>query len=123
MVITYGVIGLVPISDKNSVVTGWVWERDRNSRPAKDPDPSKSTSSFVECQRWEVVEAPNLILHLKNVSKVFPRRDWACCSKNTIFVRVPPLLNSIPILQLYIFVRTIFMLINSSVTIILENAK
>ncbi|KAF7829505.1 L-ascorbate oxidase-like protein [Senna tora] len=54
----------------------WDWD----SRPAKDPNAPKTTSSFVECERWEVIKAPNLILHLKNVSEILPRWDGACCS-------------------------------------------
>ena len=90
-------IGLVPISNENGVITSGIWEGDRNSGPAKDPDASKTTSSLVELKRREVVKAPNLILHLEHVCEVLPRGYWACCSIYTIHKRVPPILNSIPI--------------------------
>lgn len=98
MRINYRVVRLVPIPNKNGVIPGRVRERNWNTRPAKDPDPSKSTSSLVECQRWEVVEAPNLIFHLKYVSEVLPWWYRARCAVHTVLERVPPLLNPIPII-------------------------
>lgn len=98
MVYYYRVIGLVPISDKNSVIAGRIWEGNGNARSAKDPYSSKPTGCFVECKGREIVKATNLILHLKNVCKVLPRRNRASCSIYTIFKWIPPVLNSIPIL-------------------------
>ena len=81
----YRVIRFVPISDKNGIVTGRIREGDRNSGTAEDPNAAKTASSFVESKRREVVKASNLILNLKNVGKVLPRRNWTCGSENTIF--------------------------------------
>jgi len=78
--INYRVVELVPISNEDSVITGRIIERDWNSRSAQNPNASKTTSSFVKCKRWEVVEASNLILHLKNVCEVPSWWDGACCS-------------------------------------------
>ena len=93
----YRVISLVPISNKNGVITCGVWKWDRNSWPTKNPDSSKTTSSLVKCKRREIVKASNLILHLENVGEILPRGNWACCSIYTILKRIPPILNSIPI--------------------------
>lgn len=93
----YRVVELVPISDENSVITGGIVERDRNSGSAQNPETSKSTGSFVECQRREVVEASNLILHLKYVCEVPSWWNGTCCSPNPIFERVPSLLHPVPV--------------------------
>lgn len=96
----YRVVGLIPISNKNSVIAGGVGEGHGDPRPAKNPDPTKPTSSLVECKRREVVKAPNLILHLENVGEVLPRGYWARGSIYTILKRIPPVLNSIPTLPI-----------------------
>lgn len=80
------VVRSVPISDKNSVVPSRVRERNWDSRPAEDPDPSKSTSSFLEAKRGEVVEATNLVLDLQDVCEVLSWGNWACCSPYSIFI-------------------------------------
>ena len=94
--IDYRVIGLVPISNKNSVIPSRIWEGNWNLWSAKDPDPSKTTSSLVECKRGEVIEASYLILDLKNVCEVLSWWNRAGCSIYTIFKRIPPLLDSVP---------------------------
>jgi len=93
----YRVVGLVPISNEDSVITGGIVERDWNSGSAENPKASKSTGSFVECKRWEVVEASNLILHLKYVCEVPSWWNRTCCSRNPIFERVPSLLHPVPV--------------------------
>ena len=93
----YRVISLVPISNKNGVITSGIWKWDRNSWPTKNPDSSKTTSSLVKCKRREIVKASNLILHLENVCEILPWGYWACCSIYTILKRIPPILNSVPI--------------------------
>ena len=92
----YSVVSLVPISDKNSVVTGRIGKRNRNPRPTKDPDASETTSSLLESERRKVIEASNLIFDLENVSEVLSWGNWARCSVYTIFKGISPVLNSIP---------------------------
>jgi len=81
----YRVVGLVPISNEDSVITSWIREWDGNSWSAENPNASKTASGFVECKGWEIVKTPNLIFDLKDVSKILPWWDGARCSKNTIF--------------------------------------
>lgn len=97
-------VGFVPVTDKDGGISGGVWERHGNPRTTEDTDTTKSTGSFVESERREVIETSDLILHLKNVSIVLPRWDWACRSVHSIHERVPPLLNSIPTLFLKILI-------------------
>lgn len=89
-------VSLVPISDEHGVVTGRIWERNRNPRPAKDPDASETTSSLLESERRKVIEASNLIFDLENVSEVPSWGNGARCSIYTIFKGISPVLNSIP---------------------------
>jgi len=98
------VVCFVPVSDKDSGISGGIRERDRDSRTTEDTNATKSTGGFVKAERREVVKTSDLILHLKNVSVVLPRRDWACRSIHSINERVPPLLNSIPALFSKIFI-------------------
>lgn len=93
---TYRVVRFVPVSYENCVISGRVSERDWDTRTAEDTEATKTTGGFVESERREVVETSDLILHLKDVSVVLPRRDRASRPVNSIHVRVPPLLNSIP---------------------------
>lgn len=93
---TYSVVRLVPITNENSVVTRRVRERNRNPGPAKDSDASECTSSLMECERREVIETTNLIFNLEHVSEVPSWGNWASCSIHTVFIGVPPVLNSIP---------------------------
>lgn len=92
----YRVVGLVPVSNENRVVTRGIRERDRNSGPAEDPDTTESAGSLVEGEGREVVEAPDLVFHLHDVGKVPARRDRACRAVHPILVRVPPLLDATP---------------------------
>lgn len=92
----YRMVGFVPISNKDSVITIRIRKRDWNSGPTEYPNATKTTSCFVKWKRWKIVKASNLILHLKYVSKVPPWWDGACCSKNTIFEWVSSLLYTIP---------------------------
>jgi len=94
---TYRVVGQVPISNKNGVVTSRIIERNGDSRPTEDSDSSKTTSSLVESKRWEVVETSYLILDLENICKVLSRRNRARGPNDTILIWISPLLNSIPI--------------------------
>lgn len=82
----YRVISLVPIPNKNSVIASRFVEGNGDPGTAKDPDPSKTTSCLMESKRWEIIEAPNLIFHLKNVCEVSPRWYGTSCSINTIFI-------------------------------------
>lgn len=89
-------ISLVPVTDEDGVIAGGIREGDGNPGAAENPDPTETTGGLVETERREVVEASDLIFHLENVSEILPRRNWACCSVHTVFVRVPSLLNPIP---------------------------
>lgn len=82
----YLVVSLVPISNKNGVITSWVWEWDWDSGPAEDFNGSKATSSLVKGKRWEVVETSNLVLHLECVGEVLAWWDGACGAVNSILV-------------------------------------
>lgn len=79
-------ISSVPITDEDSVIAGGVRERNRNPGAAENSDPTKTAGGLVEAKRREVIEASDLIFHLKNVSEVLPWRNWACCSVHTVFV-------------------------------------
>ena len=94
----YRVIGFIPVSYENSVISGGVRERDGNPRTTEDTDATKTTGGFVESERRKVVETSDLIFHLKHVSVILPRRDRACRSVHSVHVRVPPLLYAIPII-------------------------
>lgn len=97
-------ICFVPISDEDGDVAGGIGEGDRDSRAAEDPDAAETAGGLMEIKRREVEEASDLVLHLENVGEVPPRRDWACRSVHTIFVRVPPLLNATPAFyEIYIY--------------------
>ena len=108
----YRVISLVPISNKNGVITSGIWERNRNSWSTKDPDSSKTTSSLVKSKSREIIKASNLILHLENVCEVLPWGYWACCSIYTVLKWIPPILNSVPILSQTKIDFTIIAIIN-----------
>ena len=71
------VVGLVPITNKQSEVTRRVRVRNRNSRPGVDIESSKTTSSAVQTSRWEVSVRTDLIFRLKDVCEVLVWRDWA----------------------------------------------
>lgn len=89
-------VGFVPIADKNSVVAVGFGERDGDSGAAEDADGAKSTGGFVESERWEIVEAADLIFHLHSIGKVLARRDRTCCPIYSVFERVLPLLDPTP---------------------------
>lgn len=61
---TYIVIGLVPITNKNSEISSRFREWNRNQGPAENPDASKATSCLLKANRWEVKIASDLIFHL-----------------------------------------------------------
>ena len=92
----YRLIRLVPISNENGVVLSRVRERYWDSRPAEDPDASKTSSSLMESKGREVVKATNLVFDLENVSEVLSWGNWAGCSINTIFKGIPSVLDTIP---------------------------
>jgi len=69
-------VGFVPVTDENGVITSGGWEWNGDSGAAGDTNSSKSTGGFVKAERGEVVETSNLNFNLKSVGVVFPRRDW-----------------------------------------------
>ena len=89
-------VRLVPVADEDGVVAGGIGKGDRNARAAEDSDAAETASGLVEGEGREIVKAADLILDLENVREVLPGRDWARCSINTVFVRVPSLLDSVP---------------------------
>ena len=97
----YLVISLIPISDKNRVIAGWVRKRDRNFRPTEDLDCSESTGGFVEGKRWEIVEATNLIFHLQFVGVVLSWWNWAVGSINSILVWIFSILYPTPVFVVF----------------------
>lgn len=78
-------IGFIPVADQNREIAVGIGKRDRNSGPAENSDPAKSAGSFVESERWEIVEAADLILHLQSVGEVLARRNWTRGSVHSIF--------------------------------------
>lgn len=79
-------IGFVPVSDENGVITSGLGEWDRNQRPAEDLNTAKTASSLVEGKRGEIEEAAYLIFNLHFVSEVFTGRDGACGSIYSVLV-------------------------------------
>lgn len=95
--VDYLVIDFIPISNEKREISRRVREREGNGGPGEDFDGSKGTSSLVESKRREIEEASNLVFDLEFVGEVLPRRDGACGSINSVFVRILSLLNSVPI--------------------------
>lgn len=81
-------IGLVPVTDENSVVISGRRERNGDHWTARDTNTSETAGGFVKAKRWEVIEASDLILNLESVSVVLPRRDWAGRSVHSVLERV-----------------------------------
>jgi len=77
-------IGGVPVTDEHRVLVGRRGERDGNHCSAVDADSAEATSGLTEGQRWEVVEAADLVLGLHAIREVLAGRDCAVGARNTI---------------------------------------
>lgn len=77
-------VGFVPISDQDGHIGSWRGEGDGNGRAAQDFDGSESAGGFVESEGREVIEGPDLVLHLKLVREVLAWWDRAVCTSHTI---------------------------------------
>lgn len=72
---TYSMISLEPVPSQDGEIPRRSRKRHRNLRTAQDSDATKPASSFVECKGREVVEAANLVFHLKKIGHVLSWRN------------------------------------------------
>lgn len=49
-IVTYSVIGFVPVADEDGVIAGGIWEGDGDPRAAENTDATESSGGFVESE-------------------------------------------------------------------------
>lgn len=92
-------VSCVPITNQNGYIPIRGCERNGNYGPVIYNKPTIPSRCSLEIKRWEVKEAPNLILNLKIISPIPLWGNWTIGSKNSILPWTTPLLNSGPITQ------------------------
>lgn len=70
-------VELEPVTRQYGEIPGRRVKRDRDPRPAENPDGTVTASCLVKQKGREVVVAPDLVLELHVVSEIAARRDRA----------------------------------------------